>query len=159
MWLLINHQPTQNNDIYCSSKNFVPAKKQNCGLQSHYIMRTLVYRNTPVNSGSTGVTQWPHIFPRDIWFNNLELYSIRFYGNAMWQSWGLTWSKINSSIKTLQRATFQVGHTCSVSGEKHHLIPKVRTKQWSQVTEVIVVTSKIAPILVLNLRGINRGRD
>lgn len=69
----------------------------------------------------------------------------------------LTGPKVNSGVETLNWATLEVASPSSISGEKHHLVTKVRPEQLGQVTQVVVVTGKVTAIFVLHLRAKRAG--
>lgn len=64
-----------------------------------------------------------------------------------------TWSEVHCCIKTLESPTFQVKLACTISCEEHHLIPKMQAKELQKEAQVVVVASKVAPILVLYLQS------
>lgn len=62
-----------------------------------------------------------------------------------------TWTKVYSGIEALYGATLEVAQPSSICGEQHHLVSQVEAEQLGQVTHVVVVTGKVAAILVLHL--------
>ena len=76
-----------------------------------------------------------------------------------------TWAKVHSGVDALQSSTLEVPGPGPVCGEQHHVVPQVGAEQTGQVTQVVVVTGKVAAVLILHLRerrggeGRERERD
>lgn len=64
-----------------------------------------------------------------------------------------TWSKVHCCIKTLESPTLQVKLACTISCEEHNLIPKMQAKELQKETQIVVVASEVASILVLYLQS------
>lgn len=64
-----------------------------------------------------------------------------------------TWSKVHCCIKTLKSSTSQVKLACTISCEQHHLIPKMLAEELQKETQIVIVASEVASILILYLRS------
>lgn len=62
-----------------------------------------------------------------------------------------TGPKVNSSVEILYRATLEILEPGPVRSEEHHLLPQVGPEQLGQVTQIVVVTSEVTAIFILNL--------
>lgn len=77
-------------------------------------------------------------------------HATEFFGNRQQSP---TWGKVHCCIKTLKSSTFQVKPACTVSCEQHHLIPKILSKELQKGTQIVIVTSEVASILILYLHS------
>lgn len=70
-----------------------------------------------------------------------------------------TWGKVYCRIKTLKSSTFQMKLACTISCEQHHLIPKMLAKDLQKGTQIVIVTSKVASILILHLHSKSKSAE
>lgn len=64
-----------------------------------------------------------------------------------------TWGKVHCSVKTLKSSASQVELAGTVCCEEHHLIPEVLAKELEKGTQIVVVASEVAPVLILHLHS------
>lgn len=82
-----------------------------------------------------------------------------FYFNFGNKQLSPTWGKVYCRIKTLKSSTFQMKLACTISCEQHHLIPKMLAKDLQKGTQIVIVTSKVASILILHLHSKNKSPE
>lgn len=62
-----------------------------------------------------------------------------------------TWPKVHGGIDILYCSTFEVAYAAAVCGEQHHIISKVGPEQFGQVSQIVVITSKVTAVFILYL--------
>lgn len=64
-----------------------------------------------------------------------------------------TWGKVHCGVKTLKSSASQVKLAGTVCCEEHHLIAEVLAKELEKETQIVVVASEVAAVLILHLHG------